>query len=294
MDGNVRPHRGRGGSWRRGGGDPAASEHRGRGRGGHHRGRGKRDHHHRGRGRGVGAADFRRVRDDVSDDPDSEDEGPSIFSRRKLESNSGRYEALEREESGQDVPVQRGTDFHALLGSAGDSFSQFRFSEEKDWEMDSLAANQMSALLVDLPALAQSLQELPLHERLNLEAELVQVATPVELPAMTVACKQDSAVRSGFKAPAPARPGHAVPPSTASTAETPADDADEELDRLLGLQDPVKGLSLDQSGDQTTAQHKEQKEVEMKKEEKYAPRDVPAAQNMTEEDLEDWLDSMIS
>lgn len=34
---------------------------------------------------------------------------------------------------------------------------------------------QMSAVFVDLPALAQSLQQVPLHQRLNLEAELVQV-----------------------------------------------------------------------------------------------------------------------
>lgn len=37
----------------------------------------------------------------------------------------------------------------------------------------------MSAAFVDLPALAQSLQQLPLHQRLNLEAELLQV--PVSL-----------------------------------------------------------------------------------------------------------------
>lgn len=33
----------------------------------------------------------------------------------------------------------------------------------------------MSAVFVDLPALAHNLDEVPLHQRLNLEAELVQV-----------------------------------------------------------------------------------------------------------------------
>lgn len=33
----------------------------------------------------------------------------------------------------------------------------------------------MSAVFVDLTALAENLQQVPLHQRLNLEAELVQV-----------------------------------------------------------------------------------------------------------------------
>lgn len=54
---------------------------------------------------------------DVNDDADFEDDGRSVFSRRKLESNWDRYEASEQDE--QDVLVQRGTDYHALMGSAG-------------------------------------------------------------------------------------------------------------------------------------------------------------------------------
>lgn len=34
---------------------------------------------------------------------------------------------------------------------------------------------QMSPVFVDLPALAQTLQQVPLHQRLHLEAELLQV-----------------------------------------------------------------------------------------------------------------------
>lgn len=42
-----------------------------------------------------------------------------VFSRRKLESNWDRYEESERKESDDDVPTQRGTDYHVLLESAG-------------------------------------------------------------------------------------------------------------------------------------------------------------------------------
>lgn len=60
---DVRPSRGRGGSWKKVGRDGFNNDERGRGRGGHHRGRGKRDHY-RGRGRGdnIHAALHHRVR----------------------------------------------------------------------------------------------------------------------------------------------------------------------------------------------------------------------------------------
>uniref|UniRef100_A0A8C6KG07 Uncharacterized protein n=1 Tax=Nothobranchius furzeri TaxID=105023 RepID=A0A8C6KG07_NOTFU len=109
---------------------------------------------------------------DEGENSDGEDEGTAVFSRRKLESNWDRYEEAERAEEENDMPTRRGTDFHELLESAGDSFTQFRFSEEKNWEMDS---STMSVVILDLPALAESLKQVPLHHRLDLEAELVQV-----------------------------------------------------------------------------------------------------------------------
>ncbi|XP_041952438.1 cell death regulator Aven [Alosa sapidissima] len=330
MEGGGRPHRGRGSGGRRGGGGGSDSgfsgEHRGgRGRGSHHRGRGKRDHY-RGRGRGTHAADFFGSRgQDVNDNADFEDEGRSVFSRRKLESNWDRYEASELEEQNKDVPVQRGTDYHALLGSAGDSFSQFRFSEEKDWEVDSLAAHQMAGVFVDLALLAQSLQELPLHQRLSLESELVQAATPAELPAVTMVSKPDTNKLGGvgFKATTPvpkslvsgtgmSSPAKKTPVSaeahiSSSKLEARTEEADEELDLLLGLQKPVTELSLSESqpnnaaeeatpvGDQKAANKKETEEVvDRPKEEETAPQLVAGKQEVSEEDLEDWLDSMIS
>jgi len=48
-----------------------------------------------------------------------EDDKVEVFSRRKLASNWDRYEASERKEPDDDMPTQRGTDYHVLLESAG-------------------------------------------------------------------------------------------------------------------------------------------------------------------------------
>ncbi|XP_034554953.1 cell death regulator Aven isoform X1 [Notolabrus celidotus] len=326
-----RPSRGRGGSWRRGGrggndGDSHGGEHRGRGRGGQHRGRGRRDHY-RGRGRGgsAHAAEFHHRDRDEGDDFQDEADRAEVFSRRKLESNWDRYAESERKEPEDDMPTQRGTDYHVLLESAGDSFTQFRFSEEKDWEMDSFGGNQMSAAFVDLPALAQSLQQLPLHQRLNLEAELLQVSTPVELPSVTLSLKPEMPKVSTFTPPSAAlkvlstnqevtvatnpASGTGSKVSSNTAQPKPEDDGDEELDQLLSLQKPVQVVSGNQPvsvSEERAAPEEvcdEVKEVapEVKEEkiEEVKNKDVtpPSAcvkQAVTEEDLEDWLDSMIS
>ncbi|XP_051265964.1 cell death regulator Aven [Dicentrarchus labrax] len=327
----FRPSRARGGSWKRGGrggndSDSFGGEHRGRGRGGHHRGRGKRDHY-RGRGRGGGApAPFHHRDQDEGDNLQEEDDRMEVFSRRKLESNWDRYKDSERQEPEDDMPTQRGADYHVLLESAGDSFTQFRFSEEKDWEMDSFTASQMSAVFVDLPALAQSLQQVPLHQRLNLEAELVQVSTPVELPSMTLAPKQEIP-KTATLTPPPAAlkvlninqkvltaPKPALVPDSqvsSSAAEPLVDDVNEELDQLLSLQKPVLGVSGSQSesvADEESAVPEkaceEVKEVvlevigekmeEVKDKDVTPPKSASVRKEVTEEDLEDWLDSMIS
>ncbi|XP_053192848.1 cell death regulator Aven [Scomber japonicus] len=325
----CRQSRGRGGTWRRGGGrggndgDSFGGDHRGRGRGGHQRGRGKRDHY-RGRGRGgpPRAADFHHRGQDDEDNFHEEDDRMEVFSRRKLESNWDRYAESEKEEPTDDTPAHRGTDYHVLLESAGDSFTQFRFSEEKDWEMDSFAASQMSAVFVDLPALAQSLQEVPLHQRLNLEAELVQVSTPVELPTMTLPPKQETPKTAAFtpsstsfKVPST---NHKVPVASnpvsvsgldsrvsSSAAKPPVDDADEELDQLLSLEKPVSGnqsvMVADEKSDgpekaceEVAPEVIEEKMEEVRDKDVTPPKSASIKQEMTEEDLEDWLDSMIS
>ncbi|KAM4713536.1 cell death regulator Aven isoform 1-T3 [Anableps anableps] len=323
MEGRI--IRGRGGGWRRGGrgghdSDSHNSEHRGRGRGGHHRGRGKRDHH-RGRGRGGGyhaAADFSQRHQEEGENLEDEDDRTAVFSRRKLESNWDRYEESEKAEEDDDMPSQRGTDYHVLLESAGDSFTQFRFAEEKDWEMDPFATNQMSAVFLDLPALAQSLQQVPLHQRLNLEAELVQVSTPVDLPAVSFTPKQEVSKfpppSAGFKGlitnpKSPVTSAVGLDSQVSPLAVKPVeDDGDEELDELLGLQKPAS----DDAGHQQICGPNEERSspekgfeevkevvsevIEEKAVDKTVtpPKSAPVKEALTEEDLEDWLDTMIS
>uniref|UniRef100_A0A8C1V833 Apoptosis, caspase activation inhibitor n=1 Tax=Cyprinus carpio TaxID=7962 RepID=A0A8C1V833_CYPCA len=184
-----------------------------------------------------------------------------------------------------------------------DSFTQFRFSDEKDWEMDSLAKNQIPALCIDLPALTQSLQELPLHTRLNLEAELVQVTTPVELPSVTVPHRTDLTLTARLKAPqTDVKPVPGTTPSrSVSTAVPPAtDDADQELDLLLDLQKPITEMTSVESHattDDVLNSEEERKDqmVDIKETKpEVASEAKPTRQEVTEEDLEDWLDSMIS
>ncbi|KAF3850103.1 hypothetical protein F7725_019822 [Dissostichus mawsoni] len=312
--------RGRGGSWKRGGrggtdGESSGGEHRGRGRGGQTRGRGKRDHY-RGRGRGGSgpSAELHPRDHDAGEYFQEEDNSKEVFSRRKLESNWDRYEASERQEPDDETPAQRGTDYHVLMESAGDSFTQFRFSEEKDWEMDSSADSLMSAVFIDLPALAQILQQVPLHQRLHLEEELLQVSTPVELPTMTFTHKQEVPKMAAFTPPSAAlkvpcsdqKVPVATHPATASHSQVPSlveDEGDEELDQLLGLQKPVSGnqsVSLEEDRKVPEKECEEVKEViqekivEVKEKDVTPPKSASVKQEMTEDDLEDWLDSMIS
>ncbi|XP_076612341.1 cell death regulator Aven isoform X2 [Chaetodon auriga] len=197
----------------------------------------------------------------------------------------------------------------------GDSFAQFRFSEEKDWEMNSFAASQMSAVFVDLPALAQSLQQVPLHQRLNLEAELVQVSTPVELPTATLAPKQEkpkpaaftpppaalNALSTNQKVPVDTNPVLVSDPQVSSTAaeSPPVDDDDEELDQLLSLQKPVLGVSVAEEcvvPEEACEEVKEamEEKLEVKEKDATPAQSASVRKEVTEEELEDWLDSMIS
>ncbi|XP_051909618.1 cell death regulator Aven [Hippocampus zosterae] len=313
-----KPNRGRGGGWKRGGrggndGDKFCGDRRGRG--GHHRGRAKKDHH-RGRGRGGAHATEFQHWDQV--EGDSQEEGQSaIFSRRKLESNWDRYEDSEKQETTDNLPTQRGTDYHVLLGSAGDCFTQFRFAEEKDWEKDTFSSSQISTMFVDLPALAKRLEQVPLHQRLYLEAELIQVSTPVNLPTMTLAPKQETPSFTPSSV-LPKDPGidlnltKTLSRTASSDFQAPSrtvplslEDVDEELDQLLTLAKPlcpvsgghsvnVESPDVMKDCDAVTEVPKEEKMEEAKETQIAPPESNSAKQEMTEEDLEDWLDSMIS
>ncbi|XP_051477607.1 cell death regulator Aven isoform X2 [Apus apus] len=312
---------GRGGSGCRGRG--GAHGHRGGG------GRGRREPPGRGAAAPPAAHSHRRVEED--DDTESREEELKSYSRRKIFSNWSRYEDTDKEGQNESGESQRGTDFSVLLSSAGDSFAQFRFADEKEWDKESICHKQLSALSVDCQSLVQALQELPLHLRLNVAAELVQASTPVELPQMKSKFIEDGKKRDLLfrqsrsetvlvshpvgDSVAPSEPGHKNGPR-ASAAEPfqrahplskqETDHLDEELDILLNLDAPIDTENRPVS-DALSHNTATEKDLKMDcKENDVLKLDIPeentaasqqqqsTSKNVTEEELEDWLDSMIS
>ncbi|KFV08352.1 Cell death regulator Aven, partial [Tauraco erythrolophus] len=269
--------------------------------------------------------------DDTESREEEEKEELKSYSRRKIFSNWSRYEDTEKEGQSECGESQRGTDFNVLLSSAGDSFTQFRFADEKEWDRESICHKQLSALALDCQSLVQALQELPLHLRLNVAAELVQASTPVELPQMKPKIIEDGKRRELLFRQSLAQSetvlvshpvGDSVPPSEPGSKNAPRasaaepfqrgrplskqepDHLDEELDLLLSLDAPIDTenrpvservwncfqifksvlftfldpLKLDVPEEKSTASQQQQS----------------TSKNVTEEELEDWLDSMIS
>ncbi|KAM8846112.1 cell death regulator Aven [Synchiropus picturatus] len=260
--------------------DARASGRRGAGgrRGGGERRAGARGPRGRGRGRGAGAPPRQ---EDAEEDRAQEEEAAAPGS------NWDRYQESEPEEWWEEAPARRGADFQVLLESAGDSFSQFRFSEEKSWELEVLTAAQVSSL--DLPGLAGLLHQLPLHQRLDLEPELLQVSTPVQLPA--VASKQEVVKAPSFTPPRPVLkpPG----PTQQKTTDPPADEEDQELELLLSLEKPAPACSHAVAVETAREEAPKMEEDLPEKKAGEGPPEVEKKE-VTEEDLEDWLDSMIS
>ncbi|XP_023383469.1 cell death regulator Aven [Pteropus vampyrus] len=273
----------------------------------------------------------------VEDDSDAEtygeeNEEQGNYSKRKIVSNWDRYQDTEKEVDNESGESQRGTDFSVLLSSAGDSFSQFRFAEEKEWDGEASCPKQNSAFYVNCESLVQALQELPLSLRLNVAAELVQTALPLELPqvkpkrndegkglgmqlkgALGLGGKGSVSELKSAAAGCPLYLGKDSPrpgPSMGSQKPTAplqsaADHLEEELDLLLNLDAPVKaGANI--LPDQTPQDLESQKDEEVAQEEKVLAKSAvteeknmeseqpSTSKNVTEEELEDWLDSMIS
>ncbi|NXJ01327.1 AVEN regulator, partial [Psophia crepitans] len=271
--------------------------------------------------------------DDTESREGEEKEELKSYSRRKIFSNWSRYEDTEKEGQSECGESQRGTDFSVLLSSAGDSFTQFRFADEKEWDRESICHKQLSALSVDCQSLVQALQELPLHVRLNVAAELVQASTPVELPQMKSKIIEDGKRREPLFRQSLAQSetvlvsqpvGDSVAPSVSGSKNGPrasaaepfqtahplskqeTDYLDEELDLLLNLDAPIDTENRPVSG---TLSHNMPTENDLKmdrKEKDPLKLDMPeeksaasqqqqsTSKNVTEEELEDWLDSMIS
>ncbi|XP_010085065.1 PREDICTED: cell death regulator Aven [Pterocles gutturalis] len=215
----------------------------------------------------------------------------------------------------------------------GDSFTQFRFADEKEWDRESICHKQVSALSVDGQSLAQALQELPLHLRLNVAAELVQASTPLELPQMKSKIIEDSKRRELLfrqslaqsetvlvshpvgDSIAPSEPGSKNGPRASAASplqrvhplsNEETDHLDEELDLLLKLDAPINtenrpvsaALSYSVSTEKDLKmEHKENDplKVDMPEEKITASQQQQStSKNVTEEELEDWLDRMIS
>lgn len=279
-------------------------------------------------GRGAGASA------PVEDDSDTEtsreeNDEQGNYSRRKIISNWDRYQDTEKEVNNESGESQRGTDFSVLLSSAGDSFTQFRFAEEKEWDGEASGPKQNSALYVDSESLVRALQELPLSLRLNVAAELIQTTVPLELPQVKPKRSDDSkglgmqlkgplglggrgplselrsstAVSLAKDSPRPDPSGGSQKPT--SPPQSAADHLEEELDLLLNLDAPIKegdGVLPDQPSQdlksERDGQMAQEEEVPAKPsvtEEKNVESEQPStSKNVTEEELEDWLDSMIS
>uniref|UniRef100_A0A3Q2HGT7 Apoptosis and caspase activation inhibitor n=1 Tax=Equus caballus TaxID=9796 RepID=A0A3Q2HGT7_HORSE len=219
-----------------------------------------------------------------------------------------------------------------IILKIGDSFAQFRFAEEKEWDAEASCPKQNSAFYVDCESLVRALQELPISLRLNVAAELVQTALPLELPQVKPK-RNDEGKGLGMQLKGPLGPGGkgSVPelkPATAgcpmylgndsprpgpskvsqkpaSPPQSAADHLEEELDLLLNLDAPVRERE-NMLPDQIFQDLEPKKEGEVAQEEKVPEKASVMEENnveseqpstskhVTEEELEDWLDSMIS
>ncbi|XP_063804091.1 cell death regulator Aven isoform X2 [Pseudophryne corroboree] len=279
--------RGRG-RYRRGGGG-GRRPHRSRGSGGDrefvHRG-------HRGGARDrTGPRENEEQAVDVVDPGEEKEDQSSGFSRRKILSNWDRYKAAEKEKENE--VLQRGTDYSVLLSSAGDAFTQFRFADEREWAAEKLSTTQDSSVYLDSQSLVKALQELPLHLRLNIEADLVQEELPQELPPFMLKGNPNMAptftaqIITGSTVASDQAAASLPEPQTPQNPSLPA--LDEELDFLLSLDAPIREERAASPG--VTKQHDEQVTCE---EHDHAGSDaLEAHKAVTSEDLEDWLDSMI-
>ncbi|XP_075049669.1 cell death regulator Aven [Mixophyes fleayi] len=281
---------------RRGGG--GRRPYRGRGSGGdrefvHHR-----EHRGGARDRTGPPEHEKQDADDIAAPREENEEQSSGFSRRKILSNWDRYEAAEKEKENE--VLQRGADYSVLLSSAGDAFSQFRFADEKEWGAENLSSTQDSSVYLDSQSLVKALQEIPLHLRLNIEADLVQAELPQELPQFMLKGLSNMAPTFTAQKGTTASTASAEAAASLPEPQTPQDPTlpalDEELDFLLSLEAPV-GEQMVTSPDGPT-EHDQHVTCEEQATSPMTDLACLAAEEkhkaVTPEDLEDWLDSMIA
>ncbi|CAH2328332.1 Hypothetical predicted protein [Pelobates cultripes] len=242
-------------------------------------------------------------------EPPGEEDASAGFSRRKIISNWDRYEEPPEKESESKV-LLRGTDYRVLLSSAGDSFTQFRFAEEREWESENLCNKQVSGVYLDTKSLVKALQELPLHLRLNVDSDLVQEELPQELPQFksnSISNQPPNITKQGVTGASGSSMQDLLPTPQTDTGNLPQEPqkpslptVDEDLDFLLGLDAPVIEETHNKHHVELTQGSKEIDLCETPENSGSPVTDAvcPAAAEkqkaVTAEDLEDWLDSMIS
>ncbi|KAG8449569.1 hypothetical protein GDO86_016281 [Hymenochirus boettgeri] len=181
---------------------------------------------------------------------------------------------------------------------AGDAFAQFRFADEREWGTENSNYKQALAASLDPQCLARVLQELPLYLRLNVEPELVQEDLPQELPPFNTkrVSEMPTAINNKCTGATGGSTQMQILPmgnTTKTFNESQSLALDEELDFLLNLESPSK-----ETDSQTISQHEEVK-LQVKSEDPPVTNDVELStveknKTLSSEDLEDWLDSMIS
>nr|XP_020651419.1 cell death regulator Aven isoform X2 [Pogona vitticeps] len=263
----------------------------GGGRGG---GQGRRDT----RGRGVAASPSApQCYESAAVDLELQEEGredQGSYSRRKVVSNWHRYEDSEKEIQNDSVESQRGTDFSVLLSSAGDSFTQFRFSEEKEWSVENLCPKQ-NTVPVTLPQSKLKSNDVPMRSGGIVQPSMGQSkVAPSSYPAAGSAAPFILPKKDGCDTSSEA---HQKSPSV-ERQET--DHLDEDLDLLLKLDAPANpennfALSLDTLSDDWRTPHEEKDHLQLDgMQDLCSTTQEVTSKNITEEELEDWLDSMIS
>ncbi|XP_030070211.1 cell death regulator Aven [Microcaecilia unicolor] len=280
----------------------------------------------RGRGGGAGVPRDRQQASeaeviDEAPKPDEEDELGG-YARRKIVSNWSRYKDTEEELSAEGGESRRGADFSVLLSSAGDSFAQFRLAEEKEWEAEYSSNKQISGLQVDCQSLVQALQDLPLYLRVNVEAQLVQAEIPSEMPELKIRTKMEQmSLATGLQSSLP-RAGQTsdvlahsasssvddygrsqVPQKASCHRQQQAECLDPEVDFLLSLETSAldktsfqsKSVTHDPESLKQDLSEPAAAEVEANKFGTRASEEQKTTvSKVSEEELEDWLDSMIA
>ncbi|XP_062590700.1 cell death regulator Aven-like isoform X2 [Saccostrea cucullata] len=223
------------------------------------------------------------------------------FSRREVKSNWEKYE-LPPEEDPYIGPTQKGESFEKLLKYEGASAAQFRFKDEALWEEEA-ASPHYDQMSIDLVALSDSLQSLPLYQKLGISKEHF---TKEQLQIMETQSMQNSSDKDNI----PKENKQHTPPQrnlTGDTKESPK--AQKDLCKNDKTQSKTDFVCVESDQQNPVVQNSEETEVKFQtpsiddqeldallsmetSEKTRIPKNVHT-KGETADDLEDWLDSIL-